>query len=324
MKAPATPANEEQRLASLRDSGLLDTGTNERFDRLTRLAKRLFNVPVALVTLVGEQTLHFKTSDGMAYENLPRSLSFCGHTILSASPLVINDTQQDERFNGNPLVHGEEGLRFYAGYPLHLPDGASVGSFCLIDRSPRDFTPAELEILKDFALIVENEFAVMSAATTDELTGLFNRRAFDSLVRFAISSARRRAEPLALAWLDLDGFKQINDTWGHSEGDEALKAMAGVMRASFREADLLVRYGGDEFAVLFSDTHENGAWIAVEHLAEQTKAWNASSGKPWQLAFSWGVSEFDHNSEGDVKQWLRDADEKMYAMKSKNHQARGA
>ncbi len=322
MKTPALPANEEQRLTSLRDSGLLDTGTNERFDRLTRLAKRLFNVPVALVTLVGEHTLHFKSSDGLPHENLPRDISFCAHTILSESPLIINDTREDSRFADNPLVIGDSGLLFYAGYPLHLPDGAVVGSFCLIDQSPRDFSSAELDILKDFALIVENEFAVMSAATTDELTGLFNRRAFDSLVKFAISSARRRAEPLALAWLDLDGFKKINDTWGHSEGDEALKVMADIMRASFRDADLLVRYGGDEFAVLFSDTHEKGAWIAVDHLAEQTKAWNLTSGKPWKLAFSWGVSEFDHNGDGDVKPWLKDADNKMYAMKSDNQQTR--
>lgn len=223
MKTPAIPIDEEKRLASLRESGLLDTGTSERFDRLTRLAKRLFNVPIALVTLVGEKTLHFKTSDGAAHENLPRHLSFCGHTILSATPLIINDAGCDERFCDNPLVTGESHLRFYAGYPLRLPDGALVGSFCLLDRNPRGFSSAEVDILKDFALIVENEFAVMSAATTDELTGLFNRRAFDNLVKFAIKSARRRAEPLALAWLDLDGFKQINDNWGHNEGDEALR-----------------------------------------------------------------------------------------------------
>ena len=83
-----------------------------------------------------------------------------------------------------------------------------------------------------------------------------------------------------------------------------------------------MRYGGDEFAVLFSDTHEQGAWIALEYLVEQTQAWNLSSGKPWKLAFSWGVSEFDHNGNGDIKAWLEDADAKMYAMKTKNHRER--
>ncbi|WP_394327203.1 GGDEF domain-containing protein, partial [Enterobacter cloacae] len=78
-------------------------------------------------------------------------------------------------------------------------------------------------------------------------------------IRFTLSVARRRAEPLTLGWLDLDRFKEINDRYGHEEGDNALKVMAELMRTSFREADLLVRFGGDEFAVLFADTDEQGA-----------------------------------------------------------------
>ncbi|XTZ36594.1 sensor domain-containing diguanylate cyclase [Salmonella enterica] len=317
MKVPAIPADEEKRLSSLRDSGLLDTGVTERFDRLTRLAKRMFNVPAALVTLVDENNLHFKSRDGLAYENLPRDISFCAHAILSDEPFIVRDAARDERFVDNPLVTGAPQIRFYAGYPLRLPDGAMAGSFCLLDKQPREFNEAELDCLRDFALIVEDEFAVMSAATTDELTELFNRRGFDSLAKFAIVGARRRAEPLTLGWIDLDGFKAINDRWGHEQGDDALKAMASVLKASFREADLCVRYGGDEFAVVFSATDEQGAWIAMMHLAEQVEAWNLVSGKPWQLAFSWGISEFDHNGKDDLRSWIKAADEKMYAMKVK-------
>jgi len=130
----------------------------------------------------------------------------------------------------------------------------------------REFTADDVAVLKDFAAIVEDEFAAISAATTDELTGLFNRRGFYNLGKYAITSARRRAEPLTLAWLDLDKFKYINDTFGHEEGDNALRAMANLLRDSFREADLLVRYGGDEFAIIFSDTDEQGAWVAMQHL----------------------------------------------------------
>ncbi|WP_437887644.1 sensor domain-containing diguanylate cyclase [Phytobacter sp. V91] len=316
MNTPAIPANEEDRLRSLYDSGLLDTGISELFDRLTQLAKRLFNVPYALVTLVAKETLQFKTSDGLAYENFPRDLSFCGHAILNAAPLIINDCQNDTRFADNPVVSGEPGLRFYAGYPLSLPDGAIAGVLCLADIQPREFTPGELEILKDLASIVENEFAVLSATSTDELTGLFNRRAFGSLVKFAISSARRRAEPLTLARLDLAELKKINADWGRTGGDDALRSLAAVMRANLRDADLLVRYGSNEFVILFSDTDEKGAWIAVKHLVEQTKAWNLTSGKPWSLSFNWGVSEFDHNGAGDVQAWLNDANVKMMDMKT--------
>ena len=319
MKTPALPENEAKRLASLHDSGLLEGGKTERLDRLTRLAKRLFHVPAALITLVDEDSLHFKSSDGFPNEVLPRKFSFCGHAILCKEPMVIEDASLDERFSDNPLVTGDAHLRFYAGHPLRLPDGAVVGSFCLVDQQARVFNATELDSLKDFARIVEDEFAVMSAATTDELTGLFNRRGFDNLAKFAIVGARRRAEPLSLAWIDLDNFKQINDTFGHGEGDEALKALASVMTASLREADLRVRYGGDEFAIVFSGTDEQGAWIAMEHLVEQVEAWNQQSGKPWQLGFSWGVSEFDHVDHPDLAAWMKEADQKMYAMKTKHN-----
>lgn len=320
MKTPLLPENEQQRLASLHESGLLDSGTHERFDRLTRLAKRMFDVPIALISLVGSHTLHFKSCDGMPNSQVLRDISFCGHAILAAHPLVVEDAQQDDRFFDNPLVVGPPHIRFYAGYPLHLPDGLVVGSFCLIAPESRGFTEDDVAVLKDFAAIVEDEFAAISAATTDELTGLFNRRGFHNLGKYAITSARRRAEPLTLAWLDLDKFKYINDTFGHEEGDNALRAMASLLRQSFREADLLVRYGGDEFAIIFADTDEKGAWVAMQHLAEQAEVFNQTTDKPWQLNFSWGVSEYDHDSNPNMANWITYADEKMYAMKEKNEQ----
>ncbi|MDU3302056.1 MAG: diguanylate cyclase, partial [Enterobacter ludwigii] len=86
-------------------------------------------------------------------------------------------------------------------------------------------------------------------------------------------------------------------------------------------ADLLVRFGGDEFAVLFADTDEQGAWIAMQYLAEQVENYNARKLHPWSLLFSWGLSEFDHNGH-DLQQWLKEADEKMYAMKQQRHRER--
>lgn len=315
MKTPEIPKNEAQRLAALRDSGLLDAGDPHRFDRLTRLAKHLFNVPMALVTLVDETTLVFKSSEGVSWKSLPRNISFCGHAILSERPLIVPDAVADERFSDNPLVTGSPHIRFYAGYPLRLPDGAIVGSFCLIDHDTRSFAPAEQEMLKDLASIVEDDFAVFSVATTDDLTGLLNRRGFEHLANYAIASSSRRAEPLTLGWIDLDKFKEINDNFGHDQGDAALRALAELMRKTFRESDLLVRHGGDEFAILFLDTDEDGAFIAMQHMAEVTDEYNNTSGKPWRLAFSWGVTEFDHAEYGDLESWLRATDKRMYEMK---------
>ena len=319
MKAPATPKDENERLAALRESGLLDIDRSPAFDRLTRLAKRFFQVPLAMVNLIDEHSLIVKSADGKAPDVVPRHISFCGHTILGEKPLVVGDMLQDPRFADNPLVAGEPNVRFYAGFPLRLRNGASVGSLCLIDYAPREFNAADLAVLSDLSALAEDEFAAVSAATTDELTGLFNRRGFNQIVEFALSVARRRAEPLTLGWMDLDHFKDINDRFGHDEGDKALKAMARLMQSSFREADLLVRFGGDEFAVLFADTDEQGAWIAMHYLVEQVEHYNARQLHPWSLHFSWGVSEFDHHVN-DMQQWLKNADEKMYAMKRQRHQ----
>lgn len=321
MKSPANPENESQRLASLRESGILDAGDPARFDRLTRLARKMFNVPIAMVSLVDEESLVFKSCNGLRYATLPRNISFCGHVILSETPLIVNDAQQDERFSDNPLVAGEPHIRFYAGYPLRLPDGAMVGAFCLLDYQEREFAQEDVVSLQDLAAIVEDEFEAISEATTDSLTGLLNRRGFEHLANFAIASANRRAEPLTLGWLDLDKFKQINDRFGHAEGDIALKEMARLLNKAFRDTDLLVRHGGDEFGILFSDTDESGAWIAMQHLMEEADAWNLASGKPWTLAFSWGVIEFNHDDITDLSGWLRAADKRMYAMK-KQHQQR--
>lgn len=314
MKSPALPKNETARLSALRESGLLEIENHPTYDRLTRLAKRLFAVPVAMINLVDEHVVVVKSADGADATNLPRNLSFCGHTVLNETPLVVPDTLDDARFADNPLATDDNPVRFYAGHPLRLPNGATVGSLCIIDHQPRQFSPADIEALADLAALVEVEFAVTCATIIDDLTGLYNRRGFHHLATYAIRAARRRAEPLTLAWLDLDRFKQINARFGRADGDNALKAMAGLLSSTFREADVLARYGGDEFAILFANSDEKGAWIAMQYLTEQAAVWNEHAEFPWALSFSWGVIEFNHDRD-DLESWLKTADRMMYSMK---------
>jgi len=315
MKSPALPQNEMVRLSALRESGLLEIENHPTYDRLTRLAKRLFAVPVAMINLVDEHVVVVKCADGADATNLPRNLSFCGHTVYGDKPLVVPDTLDDARFADNPLATDDNPVRFYAGYPLHLPNGATVGSLCIIDHQPRQFSPADVDALADLAALVEAEFAAACATIIDDLTGLYNRRGFHHLATYAIGAARRRAEPLTLAWLDLDRFKQINARYGRADGDNALKAMAGLLSSTFREADVLARYGGDEFAILFASSDEKGAWVAMQYLTEQAAVWNEHAEYPWALSFSWGVIEFNHDRD-DLESWLKTADRMMYSMKN--------
>ena len=123
MKTPELPADERTRLEILRSLKILDTLPEERFDRLTRLARKLFDVPIALVSLVDVNRQWFKSSAGLDATETPREISFCGHAILGDDILVVSDTQLDERFHDNPLVTGGPAIRFYAGCPLTGANG---------------------------------------------------------------------------------------------------------------------------------------------------------------------------------------------------------
>jgi len=122
VKTPEYPDNESSRLDTLHALNILDTSHEERFDRLTRLAKRVLGVPIALVSLVDTNRQWFKSKQGLEATETPRDISFCGHAILGDEILVIEDATRDERFHDNPLVTGEPGIRFYAGYPLEEAD----------------------------------------------------------------------------------------------------------------------------------------------------------------------------------------------------------
>ncbi len=127
MMKPDIPADENRRLETLYSLNILDTPPEERFDRLTRLAMRLFNVPVAQVSLIDETRQWFKSCLGIDPVEVPRDLTFCGHAILSDGPFVIEDATKDERFFDNPLIVLQPKVRFYAGYPLEV-NGRKIGT----------------------------------------------------------------------------------------------------------------------------------------------------------------------------------------------------
>ncbi len=157
MRAPPIPDDEAERLEALRRLKVLDTPAEERFDRLTRLAKALFDVPIALVSLVDGERQWFKSRQGLAACETPRDVSFCGHAILGPEILHVANALEDSRFAANPLVTGVPNIRFYAGAPLATADGHRVGTLCIIDDRERELTPDELTRLRDLADCVEEE-----------------------------------------------------------------------------------------------------------------------------------------------------------------------
>lgn len=162
MRSPPLPHTEAQRLKSLHRTGLLDSQFEDRFDRITRVASHLFDVPIALVSLVDQHRQWFKASVGLEARETPREISFCGHAILDRGVFCVEDASLDSRFQDNPLVVDDPGIRFYAGCPLHDSAGLALGTLCVIDRKPRKFAATDLRSLRDLAAMAETEISLSS------------------------------------------------------------------------------------------------------------------------------------------------------------------
>ena len=154
----ATSVLERMRVAALADVHLVDTPPEERFDRITRLAKLIFGVPIAQINLLG-QFESFTKSPQVAGESATMSVddTFCNITIQTPGMLVVPNLTQDDRFSSRLPVTGEQHIRFYAGRPLSLGDDLRIGTLCIVDTEPREMTPAELNVLDEMGLWVERE-----------------------------------------------------------------------------------------------------------------------------------------------------------------------
>ncbi|MEW5859864.1 MAG: GAF domain-containing protein, partial [Cyanobacteriota bacterium] len=159
------PPNEIERLEALRRYNILDTPPEESFDRITALAARLFDVPIALISLVDEFRAWFKSCYGFDTTEISRDATICSFAVLSDDVLVVADTRNDPRFACQPFAISEPGIRFYAGAPLITHDGFNLGTLCLVDSKPRHELSAEQRAtLADLAAMVVDELELRLAA----------------------------------------------------------------------------------------------------------------------------------------------------------------
>ncbi len=316
MLRPAIPIDEKARLKSLRSLNVLDTLPEERFDRLTRMAQRIFAVPIALVSLVDENRQWFKSCAGLSVSETPRDISFCGHTILGDEVFIIPDAQKDIRFADNPLVTNEPKIRFYAGCPIKAPDGRKLGTLCIIDQIPRSFNEEDIETIKDLSSMVEHELAALNMAIIDELTHISNRRGFMMLAGHSLNLCVRQTMPASLVFLDLNGFKQINDQFGHDEGDKALVTFAELIKNKLRGSDLVARLGGDEFVILLTDATKRLADEVINKLRNALDEYNLKANSGYSISFSYGIVQFCVDKHKTVEALLAESDSLMY--KNKN------
>lgn len=318
MLKPSLPIDETQRLLSLHSLKILDTPSEERYDRITRMAKRLFEVDICLVSLVDKDRQWFKSRQGLDACETSREISFCGHAILGDEPFIVSDTFEDERFADNPLVTSAPNIRFYAGCPIRNPDGFRIGTLCIIDSQPKTLDKDDVDALKDLAAMIEDEVKVSSQITVDEMTQVANRRGFNLVADHLLSLCRRTTTSAELVYFDLDGFKGVNDTLGHAAGDKLLRHFARLLIKCFRKADVVGRIGGDEFVVLLSDS-AGCSTVALERLRQMTEEPECEILS--QLDWSVGSAQFDPDRHESVEDLLADADASMYDDKTQRRSA---
>lgn len=461
MQVPALPLTEHERLLALQLTGLLDTESEPRFDRITHLARLVLGSEIVLISLVDSERQWFKSKQGLDACETGRDISFCGHAILGHGIFEIPDTLLDSRFVDNPLVTRAPFIRFYAGVPLSR-SGEQIGTLCFIDSKPRTLTAKEREIATEFAKTVEQEIedrlqeqahrqlaaselmyrsvlegtrigtwqwnvqtgetlfnqrwaeivgytltelAPISIDTWlklthpedlqkseqllkqhfagelpfyecearmrhkdghwiwvldrgkvgkwdrdgkplimygthqdisrsrqeldtyhhrahhDVLTDLPNRVLLGERIQQALALAERENTHLAVLFMDLDGFKSVNDTHGHEAGDVVLKTVARRLLRCIRASDTLARVGGDEYVALLQHVSDEQEALkkASLFISEVRRPIPLPAGGEARISISVGIALYPQHGT-TIEVLSEHADQAMYQVKkgSKN------
>lgn len=259
--------------------------------------------------------------DLIAYSNPGRNRTymFCSshgperRLAMNAAEYIVN------RLSGkNCPPKAWEGDYYVQSWPLSAQDDTS---YLLLVRKGNEFSSQEVEVIQEsLGLLGESLRRAMGyedlfeQARHDALTGLANRRVFEERIGPLIDNARRHGYSLSVASMDLDHFKEVNDTLGHATGDEVLQQVAKLVASMIRSSDLLVRMGGDEFLLVLPDTALDSATVLAERLCaavDQLNIWVPAAGK---LGISIGLSQWQSGMSKD--EWLQRADEALYQAKA--------
>lgn len=286
MRTPPLPSDKSSRLAKPEAPGIISPA-EDRFDRITSVARTVFGVPVALISLMAERCQWFKSAQGATAAATPREIAFSGQAILQEDTFVVSDASKHPEFAGHPLVTGKPGIRFYAGHPVKF-EGSLLGTLCIIDRVARQLSPSERNTLRSLAGWVESELTVTAlseaqgrllkelneakrTALIDPLTKTWNRRGMDVVMHGEMDRARSSQQRVGLMVLEVDQSKDINAQYGNQVRDLMLKKIAQRIRSSVRPSNVIVRYGDHKFLLFVGDCREKTGKILSERIVARVR-----------------------------------------------------
>ena len=259
--------NEEQRIESLHDLQILDTPIEQRFEHITGLLRKVFDVPISALSFVDLHRQWFKSMQGQRVEQTRRCISFCQHTILQDEVMVIPDARFDDRFATSPLVTEDKGVVFYAGAPVHGPDGLPVASLCILDREPRSLDDRDKQILTQFARLTETllnspraseveDTLVHEAGESwrstlvDPLTRIWNADGIKTLIQETITRSKMTNDRIGITMIEIADYDQIVKEQGPAAADELAIEFSRKALEAMKPHDSLGHLRKGEFCAL--------------------------------------------------------------------------
>ena len=321
-----TPINEEQRLRHLQSHELVNTPPEAEFDALIRLAAVVCGTPVATLGLVDADRVWFKASLGLTQTQVARNDAPEAHAIASPHEvLIVADMRLDSRFARHPLVTQAPQLRFHASAAIVDEKGLPLGCLSVADTLAHGLTAEQSQRLQDLAglaaIALSNrargrELARM--AKTDPLTGLSNRAQFQLALEVELAHAMRTGETFSVLRMDLDGFKDVADGFGHAASEEVLREVSRRLTQQVRLGDVLARFEGNAFGVVMRHGGTESAQVLAKRIVKSVSApITLPSGDVIGVGISVGMAAYSDAVES-VHTMLAQADQALFDAKKQN------
>lgn len=249
---------------------------------------------------------------------------FCRKVVEENKPLYVNNATQLAEWHSNPEVSNDK-FNSYLGFPLYWPNGKVFGTICVMDFAITDYDDRYHRLIRHFKEMVERELTLLEQnlrieqlSIHDDLTGLLNRRGFNTIVPARLKLAHRHKEAVAICYYDLDELKSINDKFGHQCGDEAIKTFAHALKESLRNTDITARFGGDEFLAIVCLEHADELTIINDRLKSLINKRKST----FNINFSWGAVTLAYQSllTIDIEKIIAKADKRMYRNKRSKYE----
>ncbi|MGC1331018.1 diguanylate cyclase [Pseudomonas sp.] len=293
-----------------------DQVMRECFRHAVAILKTALGTAYSAVILLDAEHQHYRAEAGVVMAHIPRERSLADHVVRQPDVFMVEDARQDPRFVDCQLVSGAPFVRLYAGIALRAPGGGLIGALCAMDPRPGHLQPEQLDVLRHLRAMIENDLALRTATAIDPLTQLFNRR-------FMLESVQRKwqetpaGQGIAAVMIDIDYFKQYNDTYGHPAGDDCLRQVAAVIQAVADQYHLVAgRLGGEEFGLLVAGHQQPQLREALEALRHGIWALNIEHRRSsfYRVTVSIGAAQVTNASS--PREGFSIADQALYQAKA--------